>query len=602
MPLKNPARFELRRLVDIALDVLGGEMLPTAVHWLALLREEGAKLQGAGLSTNISARTVAITAAHALAHAARLPLFGSVEVLAPGAAPDAGGLRDEATQGAATASFSVPVIDASSEKDWRLLLRSGGRVASWIRRHRGYSPDRPAHRRAFFAFVSEELEALSAATSFRGKSTYHILRACHDAGIPVCHVAGSVFQLGWGARGRRIDRSICDGDQFIAARLTHNKTMTAQLLRRVGLPAAEHIAISDPASARKAAEVLGWPVVVKPADGERGEGVSVDVSPAGLTAAYDNALKSSPGRRVLVERQVQGVCHRLFIVEGKLLYAVRRLPLGLYGDGIQTITDLATKAADDAALRPPWTREPTPELDSLAMAELARQGLAGSDVPAAGAFVSLRRIETTAWGGVDEDVTAVVHPENIRIAEAAARVNGLAVAGIDIISPDIAEPWHANGAIINEVNFAPLLGEGPISRTHVAVYVERLMGGGDGRIPVEVFVGANGARETATVRAAELRAAGLRTAVTSHDWTEVEPGYALPMTSHLLADRVTALVLSPDTEAILIIVQNDGLLNTGIPLANADIITFCDDFAEIQCINDDRRRQLMMILRDWSRS
>ncbi len=127
-------------------------------------------------------------------------------------------------------------------------------------------------------------------------------------------------------------------------------------------------------------------------------------------------------------------------------------------------------------------------MDVLALTELVRQGLQIDAVPEAAQFVALRRIETTAWGGVDEDVTATIHPENLRAALASGALFGLDVAGIDMISDDITVPWPANGAVINEVNFAPTLGQGVVSRLHVKTHLTRLLGG-DGRIPVEVYSG-----------------------------------------------------------------------------------------------------------------
>ena len=93
----------------------------------------------------------------------------------------------------------------------------------------------------------------------------------------------------------------------------------------------------------------------------------------------------------------------------------------------------------------------------MAIQMLSRQRLTADSVPEKRKFVALRRIETTAWGGVDEDVTSSLHPDNVKVAVDASKLFGLEVAGIDIVSPNITQPWHSNGAIINEVNFAPLL-------------------------------------------------------------------------------------------------------------------------------------------------
>src|SRR5690606_24429942 len=107
--------------------------------------------------------------------------------------------------------------------------------------------------------------------------------------------------------------------------------------------------------------------------------------------------------------------------------------------------------------------------------ELARAGLTLDSVPAAGAWAWLRRIESTEWGGVDEDFSTTLHPDNAAIAIRAAELFGLDIAGVDIISTDITRPWHENGAIINEVNSSPLLGASLSSLNSMPAVLARLV-------------------------------------------------------------------------------------------------------------------------------
>ena len=139
----------------------------------------------------------------------------------------------------------------------------------------------------------------------------------------------------------------------------------------------------------------------------------------------------------------------------------------MYGDGKLNAAQLVDKSCESDRRLPPSKRSHLQPIDELALTELVRQGLQIDAVPQAGLFVPLLRIESTAWGGVFEDVTSTIHPENLRAALAASSLCGLEVAGVDMISCDITVPWHANGAVINEVNFAPALGTSVISRLHV---------------------------------------------------------------------------------------------------------------------------------------
>ena len=69
--------------------------------------------------------------------------------------------------------------------------------------------------------------------------------------------------------------------------------MTAKLLRSAGLLAPVHELVNTLESAHVAAQRIGWPVVVKPYDAERGEGVQVDVQAEDLYAAFTRAYENS---------------------------------------------------------------------------------------------------------------------------------------------------------------------------------------------------------------------------------------------------------------------------------------------------------------------
>lgn len=399
-----------------------------------------------------------------------------------------------------------------------------------------------------------------------GKSTIPVLAAAHRQDIPFIHLGAGVYQLGWGCRARKLDRSATDRDSAIGCRLAQNKVLAAQLLRSAGLPAPQHELARNPDEARQSAHRLGWPVVVKPADRDRGEGVSIDIaSESALDAAYTAAHRLSPTGQVIVERQVPGVCHRLFIAFGRLLYAVKRLPKSVEGDGRHTVRQLIEAANRRETDLPPWLRsEPYPD-DEAALAAMTAAGFEPDAVPAAGQWIPLRAIESTADGGHDEEVGDLIHPDNLDVALRAARLFGLEIAGIDIITPDIGVPWHANGAIINEVNFSPLLGGAEISRSHLPEFLDRLLDG-DGRIPVEVYVGDEAALQAAEQRQRELAANGHAAYLTSHRLTRAPDGSEMAMPFTGLARRSQALLLDRRVETIVAVVQTSEPMHLGGPI------------------------------------
>ena len=437
-------------------------------------------------------------------------------------------------------------------------------------------PDDKNSASVFFEIENRLLPRVSNLTQL-GKSSFPILRAAFDKAIPFHHLGSGVYQLGWGAKSIRIDRSTTENDSAIGAKYSTNKYAAANLLRSVGLPAPNHYTVQTLEQAHNAAQALGWPVVVKPLKGERGEGISVDVgNKEQLAQALSHAQQSSKEKVVLVEKQVEGICHRLFIVEGKLLYGVKRLPMSVEADGMLPISELVSREHHRQQCKPPWLRSEIQELDEEARTAIQSAGYTESSIPEQGTLIPLRRIESTLHGGVDEEVTNQIHPDNISIAVNAARMFNLQVAGVDIITEDIALPWYKTGAVINEVNFSPLLGGGEISRKAIPEYLERLIPG-NGRIPVHVFVGGKSALHSAKLRWQKLCDSGLRTFLTSHNTTYGPDKLPCYFTNTGVQERSRSLLLNQTAEALVVVVQTDEILRNGLPFEWIDSLEIIDD-------------------------
>jgi cyanophycin synthetase len=401
-------------------------------------------------------------------------------------------------------------------------------------------------------------------------TTLGVLRAAFDRGIPVRHIDNHMYQLGWGCRARWTSRSAIDTDAAFGMLVSHDKHATASVLRQAGLPAAEHVLAHSPDAAVAAAHGFGWPVVVKPVDRDRGEGVVAGITTRdGLLAAYHAARQLSD--RVLVERHVPGVCHRLQVIRGQLQFVSKRLPKGVWGDGVHTVADLVAEVSRLELEKPPWNRLKPFPTDDRSRAALAAAGLTLESVPPAGTFAPLRDIQSTAQGGVVEDFTDRVHPDNATAACQAARLFGLDVAGVDMISVDITRPWHETGAIINEVNFSPLLGETDRAREANRALIAGLIEG-DGRIPVEVFVGGPAAFDAARRR---LATAPPGYVLTSHAVTLDAGGSARPLAADGLFDRCLALLMDRGTTGLIAVAQTDEWLETGMPVDRMTALVAC---------------------------
>ena len=384
-----------------------------------------------------------------------------------------------------------------------------------------------------------------------GQSTIPVLKSAYQLDISYMHLGQGVYQLGWGSRAIRLDRSSNQMDAMIGAKLSQNKVSTANILRMSGLPCPLHGVVYGEKDAIKTAKEIGFPIVVKPADQDRGEGVTVGIEDEyTLRKAFGIAQRLSKSKEVIVERHVPGVCHRFFVVGQKLLYVVKRRPMGVFGNGVDTISKLIEQELNQQNKKPLWNRSKLKPLDELAIQTLEQEGMTSNSIPALGAFVALRPIESTEWGGVDEDMTAHVHSDNIDVAVRAAQLMNLNVAGVDIISADICQPWHQNGAIINEINFAPLLGGAEISRSYLPQFFNLLFDEKRGQIPLEIFNDIDLARQRWQSHCQQnLRAYFVSQAGIEDPWGRP---VIMPLTD--VRQRIKALTCRSDVDAIVALI------------------------------------------------
>ena len=338
-----------------------------------------------------------------------------------------------------------------------------------------------------------------------GPSTRSIVEAAIGRGIPTQRLtSGSLVRLGQGARQRRICAAETDRTGAVAETIAQDKELTRTLLAESGIPVPEGRPVDDAADAWAVAQDIGAPIVVKPRYGNQGRGVSVnlvtrdEVERAWILA---NEIDSS----VVVERFVSGGDYRILVVGGRMVAAARRHPPTVLGDGVSTVRELMDRINEDPRRCGDHATSLSPMMiDEVAVAVLREQGLTDHSVPEAGRSVLLRRNANLSTGGSAEDVTDLVHPDVAARAIEAAKVVGLDVAGIDLVTDDVTRSLESQRGVIIEVNAAPGL------RMHLeptvgtprnvgAAIVDSLFGpGDDGRIPAAAVTGTNG--KTTVVR------------------------------------------------------------------------------------------------------
>lgn len=289
-----------------------------------------------------------------------------------------------------------------------------------------------------------------------GPSTESILEACRQRAIPTLPLgADGLYQLGYGCCRKIIQATQTSQTSVIAVDLCGDKVQTKRLLAASALPVPQGQVVATLQEAQAAVRALDCPVAVKPCHGNQGKAVSLNLTSLTEVAAafriaqhYDN--------QVLVEECVQGRHYRLLVIGNRLAAAAERFPAAVRGDGAHTVRELVDLANLDPRRGEGHARSLTRlSIDPAAVLVLARQGYTTDSILPGGLKVLLRDNANLSTGGEAEDVTAMVHPENAYLAVQAARLLGLDVAGIDLVTPDIAAPARKTGGKIIEVNAAP---------------------------------------------------------------------------------------------------------------------------------------------------
>jgi cyanophycin synthetase len=340
-----------------------------------------------------------------------------------------------------------------------------------------------------------------------GPSTQAILDEAAGRDIPFIRLNEySLVQLGWGRYQQRIRATMTSKTSSLAVDIAGDKDMTRRLLAAAGLPVPRGEIVGTEDEAAIAAKRIGFPVVTKPLDGNHGRGVGLDLrTERAVRAGYKRALREARRGQVVVESFVTGNDYRVLVVGGRMVAVAQRVPAHVVGDGVHTVAELVEITNQDPRRGIGHEKVLTKiVVDDAAVALVKQQGYVMDDVPPADAFVKLVSTGNMSTGGISIDRTWEAHEENVEIAEEAARVVGLDVAGIDFLTPDITQPVRETGGAIVEVNAAP----GFRMHTHptegepqyVAKDVVDLLfpPGTPSRIPIVAVTGSNG--KTTTVR------------------------------------------------------------------------------------------------------
>jgi len=432
-------------------------------------------------------------------------------------------------------------------------------------------PERAAHDSSPFDFRAE-LEGLVRLAQRRafGPSTASLVRAAEERDIPWIRLNDrSLVQLGHGRYQRRIQATVTSETRHIAVEIASDKRLTNQILHDLGLPVPRQHRIRTVEGAVEAAGELGYPVVVKPLDGNHGRGVSINLTTEEqVRAAFDEAYDRSSV--VIVESFLEGHDYRILVVNGKVLAVSQRVPGHVVGDGVHTIGQLVEMVNTDPRRGVGHEKVLTRlEADAQADRLLEQSGLTLDSVLPEGEVFSLRSTGNLSTGGTAIDRTDVIHYDNRIMAERAVKAVGLDVGGVDFISPDISRSYKEVGGGIVEINAAPgfRMHVAPTEGTprDVAGPVIDMLFPKDTpyRIPIAAITGTNGKTTTTRMVGHILKLSGRTVGMTTSDGVYIDGNLTVkgdmtgPWASHLV-------LRDPSVDAAVLETARGGIVRAGL--------------------------------------
>jgi len=410
-----------------------------------------------------------------------------------------------------------------------------------------------------------------------GPSTGSIVEEAEARGIPWIRLNKySLCQLGYGANQKRIQATVTSETSSIGVELACDKEETKYLLEQAQVEVPKGEIIRREGSLEETCRYVGYPLVIKPIDGNHGRGITVNIK------NYEDALVAFKAAKVvsnavIVEKFVTGSDYRLLVINHVLVAAAIRTPANVVGDGKHTIQELIDITNSDP--RRGFGHEKT--LTQITTNDLTKTiikdaGYTLDSILEEGKRLLLKDTANLSTGGTAEDVTDIVHPANIAMAERISKIIDLDICGIDIMTTDITKPLSETGGAVLEVNAGPgfrmhLAPTKGLPRNVAAPVIDKLFPKGDnGRIPIIAISGTNGKTTTTRLIAHMAKMSGFRVGYTTTDGVYVQN--RLLMTGDCTGPASAEFVLRDPTVNFAVLESaRGGLLRAGLGFKNCDI-------------------------------
>ena len=410
-----------------------------------------------------------------------------------------------------------------------------------------------------------------------GPSTGSIVEEAESRDIPFIRLNDqSLVQLGYGIHQQRIQATTTAKTNMISVDIAGNKDATKKLLGEMGVPVPKGYKIREEDEIEGAVKSLGFPLVVKPLDGNHGKGATVGLETLeDVVVAFEKAKTYS--RYVIIEKMLTGNDFRALVVNNQIVAIAERTPAHVVGDGKYTIQQLIDKTNEDPR-RGFGHENVLTQIDVDAQTEriLKAKNYTLETILPKDEILHLKTTANISTGGTAIDRTDEAHPENIFLFERIAKIVGLDIAGIDIIAPNITEPLHKNGGGIIEVNAAPgfrmhLSPSDGIGR-NVAEYVLNMLfpPGTPARIPIFAITGTNGKTTTTRLIAHILKVSGCAVGFTTTDGTYIQNNQIVsgdntgPVSAQLV-------LKDPSVQIAVLETARGGIIRSGLGYDHCDV-------------------------------
>lgn len=413
-----------------------------------------------------------------------------------------------------------------------------------------------------------------------GPSTESIVKEAEARKIPWMALnARAMIQLGYGVYQKRVQATLTNNTGILAVELACDKEGTKATLKEAGIPVPRGTVIHYLDELEEAiADVGGYPIVVKPLDGNHGRGITIDIdTPEAAEEAYDLASAESKTRSVIVERYYKGSDHRVLVINGKVIAVSERIPAHVVGDGRSTIEELVEKTNQDPNRGEGHDNVLTKiKIDQTALKVLRRQKYNLDTVLEKGEIAYLRATANLSTGGVAIDRTDEIHPENVWIAQRVAKTINLDIAGIDIVTPDISKPLKEVDGVIVEVNAAPgfrmhVAPSKGLPRNVAAAVLDMLFPPeSKSRIPILAVTGTNGKTTTTRLLAHIYRQTGQVVGYTTTDGIYIDE-YEVEKGDTTGPQSAQVILKDPTVEVAVLETARGGMLRSGLAFDSCEV-------------------------------